>query len=70
MELDSAKYMGHFLKKWADRYAFDAEVKGSKFIIRPERIIVTSNYSIDDIFFQDTMIREAIKRRFTALYVL
>lgn len=64
VERDAGKYMGHFLKKWADRYAFDAEIKGAKLIIRPKRIIVTSNYSIEEIFDYDSVLMEAIRRRF------
>lgn len=67
VEKDSASYMGHYLKKWADRYAFDAEVKGSKLIIRPERIIVTSNYTIQDIFGADVQMEQAINRRFKTI---
>lgn len=69
VELDSSKYIGHYLKKWADKYAFDAEVKGSKLIIRPERIIVTSNYSIEEVFNDDRTMCEAIKRRFTVIHM-
>lgn len=53
---------GSFMKMWADRYAFRAETKGGSMMINPTRIIVTSNYSIDECF--DTRDREAIKRRF------
>lgn len=51
------------LKIWADRYPFRAETKGSSQMARPKRIIVTSNYSIEECFPnpQDVM---AIKRRF------
>lgn len=69
VEKDAAKYIGHYLKKWADRYAFDAEVKGSKLIIRPEHIIVTSNYSIEEVFNDDTMMCQAIQRRFKTIYM-
>lgn len=68
VELDAGKYIGHFLKKWADRYAFDCEVKGSKLIIRPQRIVVTSNYSIEDVFMHDNTMMQAIKRRFVVIY--
>lgn len=38
--------LGHYLKIWADKYAFQAEVKGATLeAIRPEVIFVTSNYS-------------------------
>lgn len=68
VELDQGKFIGHFLKKWADRYAFDAEVKGAKLIIRPKRIIVTSNYSIKEVFGHDRILTEAINRRFTSTH--
>ena len=68
VEKDSGKFIGHYLKKWADCYAFDAEVKGSKLIIRPKRIIVTSNYSINEVFDEDSVMCAAIARRFTVIH--
>lgn len=61
---ESAKYLGHFIKIWGDRYPFSAEIKGGTLRrIRPKRIIVLSNYSIDECFpmSQDS---DPIKRRF------
>lgn len=64
-ELTSARYLGHYLKIWADRYPFKMEIKGSSLPLqRPRRIIVTTNYSIDECFGGDRMLCEAIKRRF------
>ena len=51
------------LKQWADRYPFRAEMKGSSIMARPKKIIVTSNYSIDECF-QNPQDVDAIKRRF------
>ena len=51
------------LKQWSDRYPFRAETKGSSIMARPKKIIVTSNYSIDECF-QNPQDVEAIKRRF------
>lgn len=51
------------LKQWSDRYPFRAECKGSTLEARPEKIIVTSNYSIDQCFQNEEDVN-AIKRRF------
>lgn len=55
--------LAHHVKIWADRYGFTAETKGSSSTIRPSRIIVTSNYAIHDIGWDDVTI-DAMRRRF------
>lgn len=43
-------------KRWFDQYAFPGEFKGGDVgLIRPEFIIVTSNYSLQECFTQDGM---------------
>lgn len=63
-----AKGLGHHLKIWADAYAFTAEVKGSAMCIRPKKIIVTSNYSIEEVFGDDYQMMMAVKRRFKQVH--
>lgn len=43
-------YQGYNLKIWADKYAFPVEVKNGADWIRPKIVIVTSNYSIKEVF--------------------
>ncbi len=62
MELEGA-FMGHLLKVWADEYSFITEAKGTAMVIRPKKFIITSNYSIDQVF-QETEMNGAIHRRF------
>jgi len=38
------------MKCWSDRYPFACEGKGYCMKIRPDKLIVTSNYSIEDIY--------------------
>jgi len=59
--------LANHLKKWADHHSFNAERKGGHMCIRPKKIIITSNYSIDECF---TAEQDAapIKRRFKVLH--
>ncbi len=67
--VDTARYLSTHLKLWSDRYAFVGEVKGTARWIRPKRIIVTSNYSIELLWMDDNVLQDAISRRFTIVHM-
>ena len=59
--------LGHLLKIWADNYRFNAEIKGG--MIRPcyTTLLVTSNYTPDQIFKDDAELCEAVTARFKVI---
>lgn len=60
---DAAKCIVTYIKRWADRYPFRAEIKGGVVYIRPKRIFVTTQYTLTELFPLQAD-REAIFRRF------
>jgi hypothetical protein len=68
MNPEAGKWLGSFLKIWADRYPFSPEVKGSHMKkIRPKKIIVLSNYTPEEVFTSDQDLLP-IKRRFKIVH--
>lgn len=68
---DKSHYvLGHHLKLWADKWSFPAEIKGTTIQLRPKKIIITSNYSIEEIWADDEMMQEAIRRRFKVRHII
>lgn len=60
----------HHLKIWADRFNFNAEIKGGSLRIRPKSIIVTSNYHPRDIWTDVDGDLNPILRRFKVVHFL
>lgn len=57
------EYLGDHIKIWADRYGFRAEVKYDTGPLRPQKLIITSNYHINQLW-NDPNIVEPLMRRF------
>lgn len=62
------KALAQEFKVWSHHYPFPAETKGGSMCIRPKKIIVTSNYRIDEVW-EDETTRAAMQRRFCEVYV-
>lgn len=58
------RFLAPYLKIWAERFPFTAELKGSSARIRPRHIIMTSNYETKAIWPDYETLLTAIRRRF------
>lgn len=63
------KVLSQQLKIWADRYGCILETKGGALTSEYENFVVTSQYSIEEIFVDDTKTIEALRRRFKVIFV-
>lgn len=64
-----AGWVARFLKLWPDRLPFPAQTKGGALFIRPGLFIVTANYRIGEMGFNETD-EPAIRRRFREVHVV
>lgn len=62
--------LGSHLKRWADRYPVLCETKGGAMYPCYETLMITSNYSIDEIWKDDVNLQDALKRRFHVYQVM
>jgi len=66
----AGQFLAHYLKIWSDRYPFSPEIKGASLNrIRPEKIIVLSNYQIEECF-ESEQDRLPLRRRFKVVNFL
>lgn len=62
--------LSHYLKTWSHKWPVYGEIKGGRTALNYEKLIVTSNFTIQDLFSkcpQDTI--EAIARRFEVIHI-
>jgi len=60
---------GGDMKRWLDKYPFQAPVKGGYLLIRPKKIVVTSNYTVREIW-ADEQTAGPIERRVRVIHHL
>lgn len=58
---DCAKYLARYIKVWCDKFAFVAEMKRGSTMIRPKKIVFTSQYTIEECFSARDAV--AVRRR-------
>ena len=63
------KVLGQQLKIWADRYGCILENKGGAMSSAYDTFVVTSQYSIEEVFGDDEKTVEALKRRFKVIHL-
>lgn len=56
--------MGHWIKIWADKFYHYGEVKGGTVALSYDTLIVTCNYSIEQMWPNDSVMVAAVTRRF------
>lgn len=64
VDVDAARWIGRDLLEWADHYAFSIEIKYGGAVIRPKAIIVTSQWTIEELFRADPRRVTALQRRY------
>lgn len=63
------KCLGHHLKIWSDHYGFIGETKGGAITPDFDIIVITSQYSIEQIWEGDQETIDALRRRFKYVHL-
>lgn len=67
-DYDCGKSLSHYMKIWTDKWSCSGEVKGGTVQLQHHHFVVTSNYSIEDMFGPDVELVAAINRRCEKIY--
>lgn len=65
----NTEHLHGYIKRWCDRYPLNVEVKNSAARIRPEFVVITSQYSIEECFAADPKSVEAVARRCKQIFI-
>lgn len=65
---DKKGMLAHYIKRWADKYACAGEIKGGSVQLCHTTFVITSNYSIEQMFAEDDAMYHAISRRFRVVH--
>ena len=66
-DLDTAT-LGHYLKIWGDRYPCTGEIKCGTVQLVHKKLIITSNYSISELFSLEPKMIDPLLRRFKSTF--
>lgn len=70
VEPQHGDFLKPYVKTWADRWTFRGEVKGGTLLMRPKYIVITSNYTIEQVFGKDApILRRFEVKHMTEQYV-
>jgi len=69
MDRDHVRYYKDYLRAIGNGLAVTVKVHYGHLVIKPQRLIVTSNYSLDYNFGSDPVLLGAIKRRFKVIHM-
>lgn len=61
---DKGTCLSHYLKRWADKFECTGELKGGHVRLYHSNFVITSQYSIGQLFPNDAELQDALKRRF------
>jgi RNA helicase len=63
-------HLGHLLKVWTDKYACSGEIKGGTVALRHTTFIVTSNFTMQELWKEEPKIEAALRHRFKVEHMM